>query len=135
MTTYIIRRLIQSMIVVILVTMGIFLLMRQLPGDPVLMYVSMDDISGITSDEELAALRHEFGLDKPIYEQYKDWISALVRGVEPYPHSKGRALLNLSSEGRGCAVAMTRYLLVGLPEAHRTTSPTPKYSSRALRFV
>ncbi len=80
MTTYILRRLIQSAIVVILVTVFVFLLVRLLPGDPVLMYVSMDDFNEATSEEELAALRHEFGLDRPLYIQYIDWIGGVVRG-------------------------------------------------------
>ena len=80
LTTYILRRLIQSLIVVLLVTVGVFLIMRMLPGDPVLMYVSMDDYNEVTSDEELAALRHQFGLDKPLHSQYLDWIGGVVKG-------------------------------------------------------
>ena len=80
MTTYITRRLIQSLIVVFLVTIGVFLLMRMLPGDPVLMYVSMDDYNSVTSDAELAALRHQFGLDKSLLMQYLDWIGGVLKG-------------------------------------------------------
>ena len=80
MATYILRRLIQSAIVVILVTVFVFLLVRLLPGDPILMYVSMDDFNEATSEEELAALRHEFGLDRPLHIQYIDWIGGVMRG-------------------------------------------------------
>ena len=80
MTTYIIRRLIQAAIVVMLTTIFVFLLIRLLPGDPVLLYVSMDEFNEVTTEEELAALRHEFGLDRPMYVQYADWISGVVRG-------------------------------------------------------
>ena len=80
MTTYILRRLIQAGVVVILVTVLVFLLVRLLPGDPVLLYVSMDEYNEATTEEELASLRHEFGLDKPLYAQYVDWIGGVVRG-------------------------------------------------------
>ncbi|MBW1766504.1 MAG: ABC transporter permease [Deltaproteobacteria bacterium] len=80
MTAYIIRRLWQACIVVILVTVLVFLLVRLLPGDPVLLYVSMDEFNEVTTEEELAALRHEFGLDRPLYVQYADWISGVVQG-------------------------------------------------------
>jgi len=80
LTTYIIRRLIQAAIVVMLTTIFVFLLIRLLPGDPVLLYVSMDEFNEVTTEEELAALRHEFGLDRPMYVQYADWISGVVRG-------------------------------------------------------
>lgn len=80
MTTYIIRRLIQSCIVVILVTMLIFLMVRLLPGDPVLMYISADELNAVTTEAEIAEIRHELGLDKPLYLQYVDWFGNVVKG-------------------------------------------------------
>jgi len=78
--TYIIRRLIQAGIVIILVSVFVFLLMRLLPGDPILIYVARDDLAAFTSPEEIAALRHQFGLDKPLALQYFDWIGGVVQG-------------------------------------------------------
>jgi len=80
LTAYIIRRLVQAGIVIILASLFVFLLIRLLPGDPVLLYVSMDEFNEVTTEEELAALRHEFGLDRPMYVQYADWISGVVQG-------------------------------------------------------
>jgi len=80
MRAFLIRRLMQAFVVVILLTILIFLMMRLLPGDPVLLYVSMDEFNEVTTKEELAALRHKFGLDRPLYVQYADWISGVVRG-------------------------------------------------------
>ena len=120
MTTYIFRRLIQSGIVVILVTVGVFLLMRLLPGDPVLMYVSMDEYNEATTDEELAALRHEFGLDRPLYVQYVDWIGGVVRGdlgtsiflTETVLHEVGRALPKTALLG---SLAWCLSVIIGIP--------------------
>lgn len=64
----------------ILVTIGVFLIMRMLPGDPVLLYVGMDDVNAATTPEEIAALRAEFGLDEPLLKQYLDWIKGAVEG-------------------------------------------------------
>lgn len=80
MKTYIIRRLIQAVLVLLLATCIIFCIMRLLPGDPILLYLSQDDYSRMTSEEEIAALRHRFGLDKSLPRQYVDWISGVVRG-------------------------------------------------------
>ncbi len=79
MITYIIRRLIQAGIVIVLVTIFVFLLMRLLPGDPILMYVAADDLA-VTSPEEIAALRHQFGFDKPLTMQYFDWVGGVLHG-------------------------------------------------------
>jgi len=80
MTTYIIRRLTQAIIVLIVVTFMIFCIMRLLPGDPILLFVSQDEYSRMTSAEEIAALRHQFGLDKSMPRQYIDWMAGVVRG-------------------------------------------------------
>ena len=78
MTTYIIRRMIQSIFVMLLTTMIVFSIMRLLPGDPILMYLSQDDFS-IISEEEIVDLRHEYGLDKSLPSQYIDWIAGVLR--------------------------------------------------------
>jgi peptide/nickel transport system permease protein len=79
MTTYIIRRLIQAVIVLILITLLVFFAMRILPGDPLMIYITEQDISLITPEME-AQLRHEFGLDKNLILQYVDWIAGIFHG-------------------------------------------------------
>jgi peptide/nickel transport system permease protein len=79
MAAYIIRRLIQAVVILILVTIIIFLAMRLLPGDPILMLLTQEQVQEFTI-EQLEQLRHEFGLDKPLAVQYFDWISGVVRG-------------------------------------------------------
>jgi len=79
MTTYILRRLIQGIFVIILATIVIFIAMRILPGDPLMIYIVEQDISFITPELE-KQLRHKFGLDKSLLMQYFDWIGGLLRG-------------------------------------------------------
>jgi peptide/nickel transport system permease protein len=79
MTAYIIRRLLMGVIVLILVTFLVFLIMRLLPGDPLVLYLSENDINNLT-EQQLADMRHEFGLDKPVMIQYFDWIGGVVQG-------------------------------------------------------
>jgi peptide/nickel transport system permease protein len=79
MTTYIIRRLIQSVFVLIIVTLLVFLTMHILPGDPILIFISSGELKQ-TSLQEIEALRHQFGLDKPLMRQYIDWFAGVVRG-------------------------------------------------------
>jgi peptide/nickel transport system permease protein len=79
MTTYIIRRLIQSLFILIIVTLLVFLTMHILPGDPILIFVSSGELKQ-TSLQEIEALRHQFGLDKPLMVQYFDWLTGVVQG-------------------------------------------------------
>jgi peptide/nickel transport system permease protein len=53
--------------------------MRILPGDPILLLMSSDQLDKI-SLEEVERIKHEYGLDKPIILQYFDWIGGLARG-------------------------------------------------------
>jgi len=79
MTAYIIRRLIQAVFVIIIVTLLVFLAVRLLPGDPLLLYLSGSQMQSL-SLERIELYRHEFGLDKPIMVQYANWISGLFHG-------------------------------------------------------
>jgi peptide/nickel transport system permease protein len=79
MTSYIIRRLLQALVTLFIVSLLIFLGMRFLPGDPILMYMGQDTITHM-SIEQVEAIRHQFGLDKPLVSQYVSWIYGVIRG-------------------------------------------------------
>ncbi|MBN1190478.1 MAG: ABC transporter permease [Dehalococcoidales bacterium] len=83
MTTYIVRRLLQGIIVLIIVSLFIFLVMRLLPGDPLMLYIAQAQIEAI-SPEDLQALRHQFGLDQSLPMQYINWIGGVLRGNMGY---------------------------------------------------
>ncbi|MGA7673011.1 MAG: ABC transporter permease [Nitrolancea sp.] len=75
MTQYIIRRLIYSLFIIWGCATIVFFMLRLVPGDPVA------NILGIEYTPEAAAqLRHNLGLDKPIYEQYAIWMGGVAHG-------------------------------------------------------
>jgi peptide/nickel transport system permease protein len=75
MTTYIIRRLLLVIPILLGVATIVFALMFIVPGDPARM------LMGQHGDEKtLASLRHELGLDRPVYVQYARYIGRLIRG-------------------------------------------------------
>jgi peptide/nickel transport system permease protein len=79
MLTYIIRRTILALIIIILSSMTVFFGMRLLPGDPILMLITANQQQQF-NEEQLQQLRHENGLDKPMVFQYVNWIGDVVRG-------------------------------------------------------
>ena len=89
MTNFIIRRLLLSAIVLFLVSVLVFLAMRLLPGDPVLMFVSSSSVQQVT-EEQLNQIRHEYGLDKSLPQQYAKWITGVFHG------DFGKSILNKS---------------------------------------
>jgi len=72
---YLIKRLIQSIPVLLLIGVMVFFLIRLIPGDPALVLLGERSEPG-----EVEAIRHEMGLDKPIYIQFLIWVSKMSRG-------------------------------------------------------
>jgi peptide/nickel transport system permease protein len=77
--TYIIRRVILAIIVVLVVSIITFLGMRMLPGDPILMIVTSDKLQTLT-EEQVDLLRDEYGLNNPMAVQYFDWLGGVFHG-------------------------------------------------------
>ncbi len=77
MTKYLINRLFAMVVSLFGVTIIVFLLIRLIPGTIV---EQMLGTEALTSYETIASLRHYFGLDQPVYIQYLEWISRVLRG-------------------------------------------------------
>ncbi len=72
---YILRRLLQLIPVLFVVGTIVFFAFRIVPGDPAQLALGVD-----ATPEALAALRHEFGLDRPMLVQYAIWLGDVLRG-------------------------------------------------------
>jgi len=79
MHTYIIRRLFQILLVLLLVSIVVFLMVRILPGDPILLYMTQQNME-ILNKEQIDVIRHDLGLDRNLAVQYVDWLSHALRG-------------------------------------------------------
>jgi peptide/nickel transport system permease protein len=77
LASYIIRRLVQTVFVILIVTIIVFSLMHLIPGDPV---VAMLSGSSQTTQEQIDTLRHELWLDRPLYVQYVHWLGNAIHG-------------------------------------------------------
>jgi len=82
MTAYIIRRIFIGIIVLLIVTMMVFLVVRLLPGDPLVLFLgqSFTQLQQRITEVEYQNLLHQWGLDKPIYIQYIDWLNQILHG-------------------------------------------------------
>ena len=76
MTAFLIRRIGQSVVLLLLVTAIAFGLMRLAPGGPEAVYA----LSPTMRAEDLARIRASFGLDQPIHIQYVKWASGMLTG-------------------------------------------------------
>ncbi len=78
MVGYLLRRVLATIPVIFLTSLIVFALMRLLPGDPVMLMLSSAQTD--VSDRTIEQLRHEAGLDQPVYVQYGVWMSRVLRG-------------------------------------------------------
>lgn len=79
MTTYVIRRLLMAIVVLVLVSVVVFGAMRLLPGDPIRLMMAQSEIVDL-DQSALKKLRHEFGLDRPLVVQYFSWLGGVLKG-------------------------------------------------------
>lgn len=75
MRRYIVKRILQMIPVIILVSIFSFMIIHFAPGDPINMYIRQD-----MTQQEIDELRVDLGLDGTIAEQYLAWLSNICRG-------------------------------------------------------
>ncbi len=76
MVAYIAQRILQLIPVLIGVSVLTFLMLHLVPGDPVYIFAGEKPLT----EERAAELRHQLGLDRPLWVQYWDYASHAVRG-------------------------------------------------------
>jgi peptide/nickel transport system permease protein len=79
MFSYIVRRLAFGAVTVLGVSIVVFVVMRVLPGDPLVAIFGADGFTKL-SEAERAAYMRDLGLSDPLYVQYFRWIGDILRG-------------------------------------------------------
>jgi peptide/nickel transport system permease protein len=114
MVAYVIRRLFQLVIVLLGVSVITFAIMFLIPGDPAQLLAGRNP-----SPERVAIIRHHFGLDKPVYEQYLLFLDRLVHGDlgESFQFQRPVTSMILSNLGNTAQLAVSAVLieLLGIP--------------------
>ena len=77
---YIARRLLLFIPTLVGVSLGIFVLLRVIPGDVAAVILAGPGGEASYTLEEAEELRERLGLNRPLYLQYVHWVSDLVRG-------------------------------------------------------
>jgi peptide/nickel transport system permease protein len=75
MGLFLLRRLGAAVVVTLLASVLVFLGIRALPGDPAMVLAGED-----ATPQLVSAIRHQYGLDKPLPVQYVDYLGQLLRG-------------------------------------------------------
>ncbi|HET7264289.1 MAG TPA: ABC transporter permease [bacterium] len=102
---YVAGRLFQSLMLIGLVVSTAFVLIHVAPGDPVTFLYGGQSVSA----DVLAQVRHAWGLDRPLWEQYAAYMANIVRG------NLGYSQINFQSVASILGAALPNTLLLMMP--------------------
>ena len=119
MYRYVLRRLLYAIPTLLGITVLIFVVLRILPGDPLSILYGEGGV-GSLSNADLAAIRHQFGFDRPLYQQYGYWLKDLLTGNLGHTLARGDSVAEIIQErgiltGEIAVLAVLVSWLVGLP--------------------
>jgi peptide/nickel transport system permease protein len=69
------KRFASSLLTLLLVSVTIFIIAQLLPGD-----AAQEALGQSATPQQVAALRHEMGLDRPAHVRYASWLTGMVSG-------------------------------------------------------
>jgi peptide/nickel transport system permease protein len=107
MTRYLLTRLWQSAITLILASLVVFVGVRQLPGDPALAMAGEE-----ATPEQLAEIRAQLGLDEPLITQYFSFIGNLLRGDLGQSTRTGTPVVDLVATTLPVTLWLSAYALI-----------------------
>jgi peptide/nickel transport system permease protein len=89
---FLIRRLLQAVVVVLLVTMITFILLRAIPGN---VAIAILGPQAYRNPQVIAAFNAEYGFDKPWFVQYFLWLGHLLQGNLGYSWKQNQSVQSL----------------------------------------
>lgn len=92
MSAFLVRRLMQSLAVIAIMSFLVYALIGLMPGDPIDIMIASDP--KLTPDDA-ARLRALYGLDLPIGERYWNWLSAALGGDFGFSRTHSRPVLDV----------------------------------------
>ena len=113
MILYIVQRLALLPLLMLIYSFVIFVIIQAPPGDFLTAYVATLASSGSSlSAEQIAAMRHQYGLDQPMIVQYFLWVQHLLHGDFGLSLEYQRPNAELISEMLGLTLALALFSFV-----------------------
>jgi peptide/nickel transport system permease protein len=102
---YVLRRILQGIPVLFVVSLIVFLALNLLPGDPVM--ARQGTMVGPGYAEIVAELREQMGLDRPIHERYVRWLGGALRGDLGVSYITQQPVLELIAQKLPATIELT----------------------------
>jgi peptide/nickel transport system permease protein len=137
--SYIARRIAFGALTVIGVSIMVFVIMRILPGDPLVAIFGPEGLTKLT-EEQRASYMKELGLSDPLWVQYGTWVKDIVQGNFGRSFFRSESVAEMIAR-RGPLTAEIAFLsvvlswLVGIPVAIVSALKPNSIADSAVRFV
>ena len=113
MGSYLIRRLIYMVILLLVLSIFVFIIIQLPPGDYLSFLIESMRESGVLMEvEQMRALEQQYGLDLPVYLQYFKWMSNLLQGDMGRSFQWNEPVTKLIGERLALTVSITLLTLV-----------------------
>ena len=137
MFRYIVTRLAVAVVMILLATLAIFLIANMVPGDPVL--TQLGDIAANNPDM-VAAFRHKWGLDLPLWDRYWLFLNGLFHGDLGVSIASQRPVLeDIAQYGPATVelstIAFLLSLVIGLPLGVMAATRRDSWIDHAARSI
>lgn len=111
MTRFIVRRLLESVVILFGISILLFVLVRLMPGDPAEILVNPFGFVG-DREAELERVREQLGLNEPVYVQYFAWMGQLLQGNLGFSFSDGRPVTEILFQRMGATLRLVSFSFV-----------------------
>jgi len=112
--SYIIRRFLYMVIILIAVSVISFIIIQLPPGDYVTTYVAqLHESSGTAIDEAMiASLTKQYGLDLPMYQQYFNWVWKMLHGNFGMSFTHNKPVRELLAERLPLTIMLSLFTII-----------------------
>ena len=97
MIKYTIKKLLGIIPMLLIITFIIYWLLDMTPGDPISYLMDPEALARL-SQEQIAALRAQYGLDAPFVIRYFKWLWRILHGDFGYSISRGVPVIQIMAE-------------------------------------
>ena len=135
MWTFLFRRILQTIPVLLGISVITFLLIYYLPADPARMYAGPS-----ATPATVARIRHELGLDQPLWAQYTNYLGRALHGDLGFSYRKQIPVVELILSRLPYTGALTLAgifveLIIGLPVGIASAVARGKWADRIGMFI
>ena len=104
---YVFKKVLSCIITLFIVSLLVFVAFSLIPGDPALSRLGTN-----ATEQALASLRHQMGLDRPLVVRYFEWLAGALRGDFGKSYSYSMTVTSMIADKLPITLTLMLYSMV-----------------------